>query len=81
MDYARWNTDLISDAGKDFVFFNNGIVYSTSNNIIIIFLKEVDSARMRESDLHLISPKTPATQYQAIDRKKRKGKTVEDKKG
>ena len=31
-----------------------------------------------ESDIHPISPKTPAPQYQPIDRKKRKGKRVED---
>ena len=33
---------------------------------------------LRESDIHPISPKTPATQYQPIDGKKRKGKRVED---
>ena len=38
----------------------------------------VGSARLRESDIHPISPKTPALQYQPIDRKKRKGKRVED---
>ena len=38
----------------------------------ILLLKEVGSARLRESDLNLISPKTPAPQYQPIDRKKRK---------
>ena len=32
----------------------------------------------RESDKHPISPKTPAPQYRPIDRKKRKGKLVED---
>ena len=32
----------------------------------------------RDSDVHPISPKTPAPQYQPIDRKKRKGKRVED---
>ena len=46
--------------------------------IILLFLKNVGSTRLRESDLHLISPKTPAPQYQPIDRKKRKGKRVED---
>ena len=46
--------------------------------IIIILLKNVGSARLRESDVHPISPKTPAIQYQPIDRKKRKGKRVED---
>ena len=45
--------------------------------IIIIKIK-VGSARLRESDVHPISPKTPAPQYQHIDRKKRKGKRVED---
>ena len=38
----------------------------------------VGSARLRDSDVHPISPKTPAPQYQPIDRKKRKGKIVED---
>ena len=32
---------------------------------------------LRESDIHPISPKTPAPQYQPIDRKKRKEK-IED---
>ena len=51
-----------------------------SENIIILLLLliEVGSARLRESDIHPISPKTPAPQYQPIDRKKRKGKIVED---
>ena len=34
-----------------------------------------------KSDLHIISPITTAPQYQPIDRKKRKGKTTEDKNG
>ena len=46
--------------------------------IIILLLKKVGSARLTESDIYLISPKTPAPQYQLIDRKKRKGKRVED---
>ena len=46
--------------------------------IIIIIIKKVSSARLGESDIHPISPKTPAPQYQPIDRKKRKGKRVED---
>ena len=38
-------------------------------------LKEVSSARLRESDLNPISPKTQATQYQLTDRQKEdKGK-------
>ena len=46
--------------------------------IIIIIIKNVSSARLGDSDIHPISPKTPGTQYQPIDRKKRKGKRVED---
>ena len=46
--------------------------------IIIKLFKKVGSARLRESDIHPISPKTPAPQYEHIDRKKRKGKIVED---
>ena len=38
----------------------------------------VGNARLRESDVPPISPKTPAPQYQPINRKKRKGKRVED---
>ena len=45
--------------------------------IIILLLKKVGSARLRESTIHPIRPKTPAPQYQPIDRKKRKGKKVE----
>ena len=52
-----------------------------SKNIIIIILllllKNGVSARLRESDIHPISPKTPAPKYQPIDRKKRKGKLLE----
>ena len=46
--------------------------------IIIIIKKKVGSARLRQSGIHPISPKTPASQYQSIDRKKKKGKKVED---
>ena len=46
--------------------------------ILLLLLKEVSSARLRESDIHPISPKTPALQYQPIDRKKRNEKIVED---
>ena len=46
--------------------------------LVLLLLKEVGSARLRESDVHPISPKTTAPQYQPIDRKKRKGKRVED---
>ena len=43
----------------------------------LLLLKEAGSARLRESDVHTNSPKTAAPQYQAIDRKKRKGKIEE----
>ena len=46
--------------------------------MLLLSLKKVGSARLRESDVHPISPKTPALQYQPIDRKKRNGKRVED---
>ena len=41
---------------------------------LLLLLKKVGSARLRESDVHPISPKTLAPQYQPIDRNKRKGK-------
>ena len=44
---------------------------------LLLSFKEVGSARLRESDIHPVNPKTPAPQYQPIDRKKRKGKIVE----
>ena len=45
--------------------------------IIIIIIKKGRQCKA-ESDVHPISSKTPALQYQPIDRKKRKGKIVED---
>ena len=48
------------------------------NMLLLLLLKKVGSSRLRESDVHPISPKTPASQYQPIDRKKRKRKFVED---
>ena len=50
----------------------------TINDLLLLLLKNVGSARLRESGVHPISPKTTAPQYQPIDRKKRKGKRVED---
>ena len=46
--------------------------------LLLLLLKKVGSARLRESDIHSISPKTPSPQNQPIDRKKRNGKSVED---
>ena len=45
---------------------------------LLLLSKEVGSARLRESDIQPICPKTPAPQYQPIERKKRKGKIVEN---
>ena len=45
---------------------------------ILLLLKKLGSARLGERGIHPISPKTPAPQYQPIDRKKRNGKRVED---
>ena len=36
--------------------------------LLLLLLKEVGSASLRESDIHPISPKTSAPQYQPIDR-------------
>ena len=52
--------------------------YIEMHFFLLLLLKKVSSARLGESDIHPISPKTPAPQHQPIDRKKRKGKRVED---
>ena len=46
--------------------------------LLLLLFKKISSARLGESDIHPISPKTPAPQYQPIVRKKRKEKRVED---
>ena len=60
------------------VVHNNANVKNKKLLLLLLLLKKVSSARLGESDIHPISPKTPAPQYQPIDRKKRKGKRVED---
>ena len=52
------------------------IISSIGHPNTLLLLKELSSARLGESDIHPISPKTPAPQYQPIDRKKRKGQRV-----
>ena len=65
--------NCVTTSAADCVSFEVSII------IIILLLKELGSARLRESDiLHPISPKTPAPQYQPIDRKKRNRKIEED---
>ena len=46
--------------------------------MLYLILINVGTTMLRDSDIHPISPKTPAPQYLTIDRKKRKGKIVED---
>ena len=46
--------------------------------LLLLLLKQIGSARLRENDIQLINPKTAAPQYQPIDRKQRNGKIVED---
>ena len=53
-------------------------VKSITARYYYLLLKKVVNARIRESDINPIGPKTSALQYQPIDRKKRKGKRVED---
>ena len=50
----------------------------TGITILLLLFKKVGSARLRESDVHPVSPKSPTPQYQPIEGKKRKGKRVED---
>ena len=55
--------------------------YLAKYGILYYYLKEVGSARLRESGIHPICPKTPAPQkttYRQKEDKKRKGKIVED---
>ena len=69
-------------SGTQYAFFDSAVsVGQGSFNtllLLLLLLKKVGSARLGESDIHPISPKTPAQQYQPIDRKKRKGQRVED---
>ena len=62
------------------VFYNSTSILNLNfvKYFILLLLKTVGSAKLRESGIHPISPKTPSPQYQPIDRKKRKGKKVED---
>ena len=55
----------------------NVILLVTALLLLLLLLIKFGSARLRESDIHPISPKTPAPQYQPIDRIKRMGK-IED---
>ena len=69
------------EVSSDFARIESSVLVFTQawkDKLLLLLLKKVSSARLGESDIHPISPKTPAPQYQPIDRKKRKGKRVED---
>ena len=75
--------DTANDQGILYELFSVGIggsilsilpQFLSNRLLLLLLLKKVGSARLTESDIHLISSKTPAPQYQPIDRKKRKGK-------
>ena len=49
--------------------------------LLLLLLKEVGSAKLGETDLHPISPKTPAPTIPTYRQKEEKWKILEDKKG
>ena len=59
--------------GFIYAAFSLSSIYLGYIILLLLLLKEVGNARLRESDLHSNGPKTPAPQYQPLDRKKRKG--------
>ena len=59
-------------------FYTGRLLAIEDFTFFLLLLKKVGSARLGESDIHPFSPKTPGPQYQPIDRKKRKGKIVDD---
>ena len=54
------------------------IKYKKMLQLLLLLLKKVGIARLRESDVHPCSPKTPAPQYQHIVRRETEGNRVED---
>ena len=64
-----------------FLYFSIWIGHCTVNVLLLLFLKEVGSARPGESYLHPISLKAPAPQYQPTDKKEEKGKSSRRQKG
>ena len=73
---VQYNVFIIAN-GKYVDNLNNKVSVKVKNFINLLLLKKVGSARLIKSDVHPISPNTPAPQYQSIERKKRKGKRVE----
>ena len=73
---ARWSTGVRSKCTLLNMFTQQ--VHDAQQVYYYYKKRSAVQARLRESDIHPISPKTPAPQYQPINRKKRKGKIVED---
>ena len=64
-----WYTSLyVSRAAKD---MNINVSRPIVELLLLLFLKTVFNGKPGESSRHPISPKTPASQYQPIERKKR----------
>ena len=77
--YKRSNGPNTYRCGTPNVMFDRRTaVFDWDVLLLLLVVKQVGSARLRESGIHPISPKTPAPQYLPIYRKKRKGKRVED---
>ena len=60
---------LLQSLQKKILIINNDYICNIKYILLLLLLKEVD--------IHPISPKTPASLYQPIGRKKRTGKIVE----
>ena len=68
----------LSDWSLSLLLIDMGVIIIIISIIIIIIKKCWHCKAERVIYVHSISPKTPALQYQPIDRKKIKGKRVED---
>ena len=70
MDYKK-NELLEKISGKG----SNTSCWVTDSILVelLLLLKKFGTARLGKTDLHPISPKTLAPQYQPMERKKRKG--------
>ena len=81
--HSLWYGFTVCDMASQFMIWLHSLWYGftvsdMASLLLILLLKKIGSTRLRESDVHPISPKTPAPQYQPIDRKKRNWKRVED---
>ena len=67
---------MICNTTKSIVTYD----YAFPTLVLLLLLKKIGNARPGEGDCHPMSPKTPATHYQPIEEKKRKGKSFKTKK-